>query len=65
MLVNGRRVSEKFMSLVIPAGTLGFDGTKTLSVDIFELGKFEEADRLKAILTSHRHQVTHFSRSST
>lgn len=31
------------MSLVIPAGTLGFDGTKTLSVDIFDVGEVEEA----------------------
>lgn len=35
--------SENFMSLVIPAGTLGFDGTKTLSVDIFDVGEAEEA----------------------
>lgn len=55
MLVNGRRIfSEKFMSLVIPAGTLGFDRAKTLSVDIFELGKVEETYRLKA---SHRHPL--------
>lgn len=58
MLVNGRRIfSEKFMSLVIPAGTLGFDRAKTLSVDIFELGKVEETYRLKAITESHRHPL--------
>ena len=66
MSVNGRRIcSEKFMFLVIPAGTLGFDGTKTLSLDIFELGKVEEAYRLKAVPESHRHQLTQLPRSST
>ena len=35
MLVSGRRIcSEKFMFLVIPAGILGFDGEKTLSIGI-------------------------------
>lgn len=52
------------MSLVIQAGTLGFDGTKTLSVDIFELGNVEEAYRLTGIPESHRHQLVQLSRSS-
>lgn len=62
MLVNRRRIrSEKFRSLVIPAGTLGLEGTKALSVDIFELGQVEETCRLKTIPESHRHSLTLFS----
>lgn len=65
MSVNGRRMcSEKFMFLAIPAGTRGFDGMKTLSLDIFELGKVEEAYRLKAVRESHRDQSTQHPRSS-
>lgn len=45
------------MSLVIPAGMLGFDRAKTLNVDIFELGKVEETYRLKAITESHRYPL--------
>lgn len=44
--------------------TLGFDGTKNLSVDIFELGKVEEAYWLTAVSESHTHRVTLLSRSS-
>ena len=40
MLVDGRRIcSEKFIFMMIPAGTLGFDGTKTLSLNILNLVK--------------------------
>lgn len=53
------------MFLAIPAGTLGFDGTKTLSLDILELGEVEEAYRLTAVPESHRHQLTQRPRSST
>lgn len=52
------------MFLAIPAGTRGFDGMKTLSLDIFELGKVEEAYRLKAVRESHRDQSTQHPRSS-
>lgn len=45
----------------MPAGMLDFERTKTLSVDIFKLGKVEEIYRLRTIPESYKHSLTQFS----